>query len=334
MKLAMELSAASAATVVRYENGLLRYMANAGVGDELWRDYVKRPPRPPSRGSIGGRVILERRPVGIEDLKEDREYDSSFYLPQFRRIYSFPLLREGEPVGAINVGWEMPGPIPEKVPLVLQHLRRPGRDRDPERAAVQRNEGSARAADVDGGDPARDQRVDHRHAAGIRRHRAKLPEALRRQGGRPGDAQGRHDGERRLRERRRELGQGRVPGTLAAGSWQWCGDLHPRFARHRCRRHARGREAIFAHAQARAGAGLPLGAVRSVAARGRGHRLPYHPARGHRRVRRKGDFARADLRRPGGHRDRERAIVQRGARAARAARPKRPTRPRARSSRR
>ncbi len=120
VRLAMELSAASAATVVRYENGLLRYMASTGVGDELWREYVKRPPWPPSRGSNGGRAILDRRPVWVEDVKEDREYDLSFYLPQFRRIYSVPLLREGEPVGAINVGWEAPGPIPDKVPLVLQ----------------------------------------------------------------------------------------------------------------------------------------------------------------------------------------------------------------------
>ena len=50
-------------------------------------------------------------------------------------------------------------------------LRRPGGDRDREHAPVQRDQGSARAADRDRRDPARHQRLGHRHAAGVRRHR-------------------------------------------------------------------------------------------------------------------------------------------------------------------
>ena len=48
-------------------------------------------------------------------------------------------------------------------------LRRPGRDRDPERAAVQRDPGGAGAADRHRRDPAGDQRLAHRRAAGVRR---------------------------------------------------------------------------------------------------------------------------------------------------------------------
>ena len=50
-------------------------------------------------------------------------------------------------------------------------LRRPGGDRDPERAPVQGDAGGPGAADGDGRDPAGDQRVARRHAAGVRGHR-------------------------------------------------------------------------------------------------------------------------------------------------------------------
>ena len=59
-----------------------------------------------------------------------------------------------------------------------QDLRRPGRDRDRERAAVHgargpepRADRGARAADGDGGDPAGHQQLADRRAAGVRRHR-------------------------------------------------------------------------------------------------------------------------------------------------------------------
>src|SRR5262249_40119521 len=38
----------------------------------------------------------------------------------YLRVFSVPLLRDGEPIGALNLAWETPGPIPEKVPFVLQ----------------------------------------------------------------------------------------------------------------------------------------------------------------------------------------------------------------------
>ena len=50
-------------------------------------------------------------------------------------------------------------------------LRRPGGDRDPERAAVQRNEGGTGAADGDGGGVAGDQQIADRHPAGVRHDR-------------------------------------------------------------------------------------------------------------------------------------------------------------------
>jgi signal transduction histidine kinase/DNA-binding response OmpR family regulator len=120
VRLARELCNASVAAAFRYENGLLRYVGSAGGDEEYVRTMAAVPPWQPNRGTITGRVILERRAIGIENLKNDPEYDPSFYIRQYQRIFSVPLLRDGEPIGAINVGWETPGPIPVRVPMVLQ----------------------------------------------------------------------------------------------------------------------------------------------------------------------------------------------------------------------
>ena len=63
------------------------------------------------------------------------------------------------------------GAFDDKEQRLLQHLRRPGGDRDRERAPVQRDPGGARAPDGDGRRPARHQRVADRRAAGVRRDR-------------------------------------------------------------------------------------------------------------------------------------------------------------------
>ena len=59
-------------------------------------------------------------------------------------------------------------------------LRRPGGDRDRERAPVQRDQGGAGAADGDGGDPEGHRELADRRAAGVRRDRAERDAADRR----------------------------------------------------------------------------------------------------------------------------------------------------------
>ena len=67
----------------------------------------------------------------------------------FRTVLAVPMLREGEAIGVIallrNHGRAF---APAEIGLRAD-LRRPGRDRDRERAAVQRDQGGARAADRD-----------------------------------------------------------------------------------------------------------------------------------------------------------------------------------------
>ena len=63
-----------------------------------------------------------------------------------------------------------PGVLADHHVQLLADFRRPGGDRDRERAAVQRDQGSAGAADRDGRDPEGDRQFAVRRAAGIRGH--------------------------------------------------------------------------------------------------------------------------------------------------------------------
>jgi GAF domain-containing protein/CheY-like chemotaxis protein len=121
VKLAREICGASASTAFRYEDGLIRFVArDTAVPENVaeWLAQIK--PRPPTRATVSGRAILDRRPVSIENLAEDPEYDQKGRVPGYHRIFGVPLLRDGEPIGVLSVTWEAPGPIPDKVPIVLQ----------------------------------------------------------------------------------------------------------------------------------------------------------------------------------------------------------------------
>ena len=94
-----------------------------------------------------------------------------------------PMLWEGRGIGAILVMRQPPRPFTDKELRAAQDLRRPGGDRDPERAAVQAGAGSARRRRgrqrgqerVPGDDEPRDPHADergHRHERAAARHAA------------------------------------------------------------------------------------------------------------------------------------------------------------------
>jgi len=80
-----------------------------------------------SRASVSGRAVLERRAVVIEDVEQDAEYDLGLVHlagSGFRRMYSEPLLLEGEPIGAINLIWREADKVAEPVRRVIATFAR------------------------------------------------------------------------------------------------------------------------------------------------------------------------------------------------------------------
>jgi GAF domain-containing protein len=101
------------ANVFRFDGELLHWAASYNV-DPGYLGFLKATyPMRPDVSQVSGRVILGKSVVRLEDALADPDYDQRF--PQFRgwlrRMLGVPLLREGNPLGVIVVGWADPGPI-------------------------------------------------------------------------------------------------------------------------------------------------------------------------------------------------------------------------------
>jgi GAF domain-containing protein len=86
----------------RRQDDHLHLIASFGIADEF-RDYVEAHPFVPDRGTLVGRVALERRIVDIEDAASDPEYVRSDFQQRgnLRTGLGVPLLREDTLVGII-----------------------------------------------------------------------------------------------------------------------------------------------------------------------------------------------------------------------------------------
>jgi GAF domain-containing protein len=73
-------------------------------------------PTPPTRGVAGGRAVLERRIVHIHDVREDPEYAAPIIRATlgYRTVLAVPLLRSGEPIGALVMWRREVRPFSEK----------------------------------------------------------------------------------------------------------------------------------------------------------------------------------------------------------------------------
>ena len=89
-------------------------VAPKGVSDRIVIDARAKPPAPewpegvelrPGRGSVTGRAAAERRTVHVPDVLTDPDYE--LFATQehggFRAALGVPMLREGAPIGTINV---------------------------------------------------------------------------------------------------------------------------------------------------------------------------------------------------------------------------------------
>ena len=98
----------------------------------------------PGRGSLTGRVLLERKPVQIPDVLADPEYinPEPQRLGGYRTHLGVPLLRDGSPIGVILVSRRTVRPFDNKHIELVHDLCRPGGDRHRECAAVRGGAGA------------------------------------------------------------------------------------------------------------------------------------------------------------------------------------------------
>ena len=180
---ALKLCRASLANVFRFDGDLihLAVVENANVNPEYSAAIRSVFPRPPGRDTAAGRTVLERNIVAIPDVLEDRDYGigAQTLIGGFRSVLGVPLMREENVIGAIVVCLLQPGQFPESQVALLKTFA------DQAVIAIENvrlfnaDEGSAGAADGDERDPARDQPIADRCAAGVRHHRGGRIEALR-----------------------------------------------------------------------------------------------------------------------------------------------------------
>jgi GAF domain-containing protein len=99
------------ANVFRFDGELLHYVASHNVGPSYADILRMKYPMRPDSTQVSGRVVLTRSVVWLEDARTDPDYDQQFPVAMgWRRLLGVPMLREGEPIGVIGVGWAKAGP--------------------------------------------------------------------------------------------------------------------------------------------------------------------------------------------------------------------------------
>ncbi len=112
---ATTLSGATAGGVFRFDGSLIHFVAHHGwTAAEL--DAVRGVfPLPPGRGSITARAILTRAVAHVADLAADPEFEHmSLSKDGIRTTLSVPMLRDGNPIGAITVTRQEVEPFGDK----------------------------------------------------------------------------------------------------------------------------------------------------------------------------------------------------------------------------
>ena len=115
MKNAAKLCGSPMAAIFRFDGELVHLVATHNWPPEALAELDRCFPTPPTPALISGRVILSRSIVRESDAISDPNYDHALAMKgKWRRVLGVPLLRDGEPIGAINLAWADSGDTPER----------------------------------------------------------------------------------------------------------------------------------------------------------------------------------------------------------------------------
>jgi signal transduction histidine kinase len=111
------------ANVFRIDGELLHFVASHNVGPDYVELLRAKYPMRPDSSQVSGRAILTRSVVRLEDALADPDYDHRFPAAMgWRRMLGVPMLRQGEPLGVIVVGWAEAGPVPKPQEELLKQF--------------------------------------------------------------------------------------------------------------------------------------------------------------------------------------------------------------------
>jgi len=112
---AARLCAADITTISRQKEGHYNVVAAYGFPPGF-QDYYETVPMDQGRGSLFGRILLERKPVQIVDVLADPEYAMHELQKRagFRTVLGVPLLRDGVPIGLLSVNRTTVRPFTDK----------------------------------------------------------------------------------------------------------------------------------------------------------------------------------------------------------------------------
>jgi two-component system, NtrC family, sensor kinase len=102
------------ANVFRFDGELLHWVASHNVVASYVDMIREKYPMRPDSSQVAGRVLLTKSVVRLEDVLADPDYDKRFPRAMgWRRLLGVPMLRKGEPIGVIVVGWAGAGAVPK-----------------------------------------------------------------------------------------------------------------------------------------------------------------------------------------------------------------------------
>jgi signal transduction histidine kinase len=121
LRSAVTLCGAEIAAMFPFDGELVHMGATYNWSKEALEYFSKIYPSPPSPSLMSGRTILSRSVVMIADAACDPHYDpGSATTGHWRRMLGVPMLREGQPLGALVVTWREPGDTPQRHVDMLQ----------------------------------------------------------------------------------------------------------------------------------------------------------------------------------------------------------------------
>src|SRR5262245_20094553 len=117
---AAQLCGAVYSNIQVYDGELLHWVGDHNLPAEVKNQFPGMYPRRPDRRQLSGRAIMQREIIHVHDLLQDPEYPREVALAGgWRAMLSVPMLRDGNPMGAITISKFEPTPFsPRQVDLL------------------------------------------------------------------------------------------------------------------------------------------------------------------------------------------------------------------------